>query len=386
MATQIATLLSSTLALLDQFQETLTPSRAAETQSQSQSQPESSSSSNDAKPLALLSASSAALRAQVTKLSLLAITTPFTPSAVSTVLRAVNDSVLPSLITAALLITPTEYTKAFHSEILVLSRTALAEFAALVGLVKGIAEKSETGEKSKKNDSKEAMSKAEKDTVTVAAGRVWEACDTVTAVATKGVVGFVVHRVEQWRDLIRDAVMEIEEWDPEEDEDDFFDDLMGDEKKKDDDDEASDKDDESDSDSDDDEDTAALLERKKSTLRFLKPVAQVYPAVINYRLKNAGETPLATKAGVAKLELLMLHLGQIPDQVDEAAGALYEDDADRAVDFLKKIRANATVAVTSLELPWGAAAGADKAEDKFTVWSRTWLKVLEEVGKSIEAE
>jgi hypothetical protein len=383
MATQIATLLSSTLALLDQFQETLTPSRAAETQSQSQAQTQPESSSNDAKPLALLSASSSALRAQVTKLSLLAITTPFTPSAVSTVLRAVNDSVLPSLITAALLITPAEYTKAFHSEILVLSRTALAEFAALIGLVKGIAEKSEKNGKAK-NGSKgkeEDMSKAEKDTVTVAAGRVWEACDTVTAVASKGVVGFVVHRVEQWRDLIRDAVMEIEEWDPEEDEDDFFDDLMGDEKKKGDD-EGSDEDDESDS--DDDGNTAALLERKKSTLRFLKPVAQVYPAVINYRLKNAGETPLATKGGVAKLELLMLYLGRIPDQVDEAAGALYEDDEDRAVDFLKKIRANATGAVTSVELPWGE--GANKAEDKFTVWSRTWLKVLEEVGKSIEAE
>ncbi|CAI7571062.1 unnamed protein product [Penicillium pancosmium] len=359
MATQIATLLSSTLALLDQFQETLTPSRAAETQTQTESSP----SSNDAKPLALLSASSSALP-------------------VSTVLRAVNDSVLPSLITAALLITPAEYTKAFHSEILVLSRTALAEFAALIGLVKGIAEKSETNGKNK-NGSKgkeEDMSKAEKDTVTVAAGRVWEACDTVTGVASKGVVGFVVHRVEQWRDLIRDAVLEIEEWDPEEDEDDFFEDLMGDEKKKD------DEDEDDESDSDDNEDTAALLERKKSTLRFLKPVAQVYPAVINYRLKNAGETPLATKGGVAKLELLMLYLGRIPDQVDEAAGALYEDDEDRAVDFLKKIRANATGAVTSLELPWGEAAGSDKAEDKFTVWSRTWLKVLEEVGKSIAAE
>lgn len=382
MATQIATLLSSTLALLDQFQETLTPSRAAETQTQTESSP----SSNDAKPLALLSASSSALRAQVTKLSLLSITTPFTPSAVSTVLRAVNDSVLPSLITAALLITPAEYTKAFHSEILVLSRTALAEFAALIGLVKGIAEKSEKGKNDPKGTKgKEDMSKAEKDSVTVAAGRVWEACDSVTGVASKGVVGFVVHRVEQWRDLIRDAVMEIEEWDPEEDEDDFFDDLMGDEKKKGDD-EGSDEDKDDGSDSDEDGNTAALLERKKSTLHFLKPVAQVYPAVINYRLKNAGETPLATKGGVEKLELLMLYLGRIPDLVDEAAGALYEDDEDRAVDFLKKIRANATVAVTSLELPWGEAADADKAEDKFTVWSRTWLKVLEEVGKSIEAE
>lgn len=86
----------------------------------------------------------------------------------------------------------------------------LAEFAAVVGIVKDIAEK-DLSEKDKKD-----MSKAEKDVVTVAAGRVWDACDVVTNTAGKGVVGFVMHRVEQWRDLIRDAVEEIEEWDPEE--------------------------------------------------------------------------------------------------------------------------------------------------------------------------
>lgn len=375
MATQLTTLLATTLTLLNQFQETLTPTSASATQSQAKANTttETEKANQDAKPLALLSASSSALKAQVTKLSLLSITTPFTPSAITTVLRAVNESVLPSLITASLLVTPAEYTKAFHLEILTLSRTVLAEFAALVGIVKDIAEK-DLSEKDKKD-----MSKAEKDVVTVAAGRVWDACDVVTNTAGKGVVGFVMHRVEQWRDLIRDAVEEIEEWDPEEG-DDFFDDLMGGEKGDDDDDDDEDED-------EDEEDNAALLERKKSTLRFLKPISQIYPAVINNRLKNAGEIPLSVKGGVAKLEALMLKLGRVPDLVDEAAGALYEDDAERSVEFLKDIRRNATETVTSLELPWDEkkeANGVQAAGDKFTVWSRTWLKVMEEVGKSIE--
>lgn len=250
----------------------------------------------------------------------------------------------------------------------------MAEFAALVGVVKEIAEK-DLSDKEKKD-----MSKAEKDVVTVAAGRVWDACDVVTNTAGKGVVGFVMHRVEQWRDLIRDAVEEIEEWDPEEG-DDFFDDLMGGEKGDD------DEEDEDDDDEDDDEDKAALLERKKVTLRFLKPIAQIYPAVINNRLKNAGEVPLSVKGGVAKLEAVMLKLGNVPDLVDEAAGALYEDDAERSAQYLKNIRGNATETMTLLELPWDQtkeANGVQAAGDKFTVWSRTWLKVMEEVCKSIE--
>jgi hypothetical protein len=366
---QITTLLSSTLALLSQFQETLTPARAAEAQTQTTPQ------SANAKPLTLLSTSSAALRAQVTKLSLLAITTPFTPSALTTVLRAVNDSVLPSLVTAALLITPAEFTRAFQAEILVLARRALAEFAALVTVVKGVAEKSDA---KNDKDKREEMAKGEKDTVTVAAGRVWEACDSLSGVAGKGVVGFVVRRVEQWRDLVRDAVSEIEEWDPE-DEDDFFD-MIGEEKEEKDHDQDEDEDEDEDEDDDDsDNDTAAQLEHKKSTLRLLKIVAQFYPALIKYRLQGVEE--FATAADVGKVEILMSHLEPVSDLVDEAAGALYEDDWERAVGFLSKIRNQAAMAANLLERPWDAATGAG---DKYLVWEKTWLKVLVEIGEFLD--
>lgn len=371
MSKQLSTILATTLVLLEQFQDTLSPSSAARAVE---------SPSKDANALPLLSTSSAALKAQVTKLSLLAITTPFTHSAVAGVLRACNDSVLPSLVTAALLVTPTEYTKAFHSEVLILVRTALTEFNSLVQKVKSIADNEDQAKKDGPKNKKGELPKSEKDAITLATGRTWGACDAVVEVATKGVVGFVMRRVEQWRDLVRDAVEEIEDWDPEEDGDEFFDDLMGDENDND------DKGAGEDDDSDDDDETAALKEQKKNTLHFLKPIAQVYPAILKNRLKNSGDVPLLSASGVAKLESLMLNLQSIPDQVDEAAGALYEANTSKSAKFLKKTQESASQAVASVTLPWDAAAGADreeKAEDKFTIWSKTWFKVMDEVSKSI---
>ncbi|KAJ6003398.1 hypothetical protein N7451_005945 [Penicillium sp. IBT 35674x] len=342
MSQQLVTVLATSLALITQFQDTLSPSNIA----QSTQKP-----IKDAKALPLLSASSSALKAQVTKLSLLATTTPFTHSAVTGILRACNDSVLPSLLTATLLVNPAEYTKTFHSETLILVKTLFAEFSTL-----------------------EDLSKAEKDAITLATGRVWDTCDSVISLSNNGVVGFITHRVEQWRDLVRDAVEELENWDPEED-DDFFDEIMGDE--KDDDEHAG-----SDEDSDKDKDVAAMQEQKKTTLRFLKPIAQIYPAILTHRLKNAKDAPLSSVANVARLEKLIVNLQNIPDQVDEVAGALYEEDVDRSVEFLQKTHEHASQAVESVTAPWKE----ELSEDKFTVWSQTWSKVMDEVSKTLSAD
>ncbi|KAJ6151488.1 hypothetical protein N7470_007085 [Penicillium chermesinum] len=328
-----------------------------------------------------LTASSAALRAQVTKLSLLAITTPFTPSAVVTILRACNESVLPSLLTAALLVTPTAYTKAFHLEVWHLVKTTLAEYSNLVQAVKSISGKKEQAKQNEPAKKEKDLPQSDKNEVTVATGRVWDSCDMVTQIAANGVVGFIASRVEQWRDLVKDAVQELEEWDPAEDEEDFFDDILGEDKGDD------EKDGDSDGGSDDEESTAALQEQKKTVLRFLKPVAQVYPAINIHRLKNTKNIPLSSGERVDKLEKLMTYLQRIPDQLDEAAGGLYEEDMDRCIKFLRKIRVNATKAVELVTQPWSSdAAGDNKAEDKFTTWSRTWLKVMDEVSKSFEPD
>ncbi|RJE27404.1 3-Hydroxybutyryl-CoA dehydrogenase [Aspergillus sclerotialis] len=366
MSEQLSVRLNTTLALIDQFQSAFT--------APSKDQSATESPRKDALPL--LSASSEALKSQVTKLSLLTINTPFTPSAIGTVLSALNESVLPSLLTATLLVTPNDYTNAFHSEVQSLSKTALNQLSSLVKEVKNVAE---AKDKTKNDGQKESeLSQPEKDAVTVATGRVWDSCDFLTDLAAKGVVGFVTRRVEEWRDLVGDAVKEIEEWDPNEDDGGFFEEFLGDNGPE------GAGDESEDSDEGKDEDNAALHAHKKSTLRILKPVGQAYPAIITNRLKNAGNVPSSSDAGVRKLESLMSNLQCIPEYVDEVAGALYDADLVKSDEYLQKAKSCATKAIELVTLPWSAAeneSNQQDTQDKFTVWSRTWLKVMEEVSK-----
>ncbi|KAL4793800.1 hypothetical protein BDV19DRAFT_209299 [Aspergillus venezuelensis] len=363
MSKKLDVVLKTTLSLVEQFQSTLS------------SHPTNSNPADDKTddPLPLLSAAAAALKTHVTKLSLLAITSPFTPSAVTTILSTLNESVLPSLVTASLLITPSSHTKAFQSEIRILASTTLKETALLIEEVQVVAEE--------KAD-KKSLDKSEKDTVTVAAGRVWDACDVLVDIAAKGVIGFVVRRAEEYRDLVRDAVEEIEQWDPEDD-DDFFDDLLGEDggPGKDGDDEDEDGDD----DDDDDEDIAAQQARKKDALRILKPVAQIYPALISNRLKKGPA--LLDPSTVGTLELLLKKLQQVPNHIDEVACALYEDDVAKYTSELKKTKSCSSEAIELVTLPWGSKSESDAqkdAGDKFTTWSKTWTKVVEQVSKSTD--
>ncbi|CAK41839.1 hypothetical protein CBS63078_3693 [Aspergillus niger] len=363
MSEKLQSTLTTSLTLLEQFQGAIaSPS----------SDISSSTDLSGKDALPLLSAASTTLKSQVTKLSLLTITSPFTPSAVTSVINALNESVLPSLVAAALLVTPAHHTKAFQSEVHVLTQTALKETTALLQEVQTVAKKAEDAQK------KEAgLSQSEKDVVTVAAGRLWDSCDVLIDIAAKGVVGFVVRRVEEWRDLVRDAVQEIEEWDPNEEGDDFFDDLLSDDGKG-----KADEDDEEDEDDDDDEDTAALQEQKKSALRILKPVSQIYPTISANRLKKTSDSPSL----VGKLESLMKYLQQIPGHVDEVAGALYEANTEKSLQYMRITKDCAVKAVNLASLPLDVTDSADapqEKEDKFTTWARTWLKVMDQVSKSV---
>ncbi|KAL4787550.1 hypothetical protein BJX76DRAFT_318331 [Aspergillus varians] len=370
MSMKFQIVLATTLALVDQFQSTLSSP-------QPNPGPTAGEKDKELDPLPLLSGASTALKSHVTKLSLLTITSPFTHSAVATTLSTLNESVLPSLVTATLLITPESHTKAFQGEIRVLAGTTLKELSFLVKEVQAIAE----GKADKKS-----LEQSEKDTVTAVAGRVWDACDVLVDFAAKGVIGFVVRRAEEYRDLVRDAVEEIEGWDPDEEGDEFFDGLLGDDGEGP---TAADKsgvNGKTDEDDDDDEESSTvLLARKKEALRILKPIAQIYPAIISNRLKKAP-APLAP-FNVRTLESLIISLQQIPDHIDEVAGALYDADFDQYARHLGKAKGCASKAIELVVLPWSPEQASDNqknAGDKFTAWSKTWTRVVEEVSKSID--
>ncbi|PWY77972.1 hypothetical protein BO83DRAFT_376941 [Aspergillus eucalypticola CBS 122712] len=365
MSQKLQSTLTTSVTLLEQFQGALASSSSDISSS-------TDLSAKDALPL--LSAASTTLKSQATKLSLLTITSPFTPSAATSVINALNESVLPSLVAAALLVTPAHHTKAFQSEVHALTQTALKETTVLLQEVQTVANKAEDAQKKEGG-----LSQSEKDAVTVAAGRLWDSCDVLIDIAAKGVVGFVVRRVEEWRDLVRDAVQEIEEWDPDEEGDDFFDDLLSDDGKG-----KGDEDDEEDEEEEDEdeEDTAALHEQKKSALRILKPVSQIYPTITANRLKKSSDSPSL----VGKLEALMKYLQQIPGHIDEVAGALYEANTEKSLEYIRKTKDCAVKAVDLASLPLEMTDSADapqEKEDKFTTWARTWLKVMDQVSKSV---
>lgn len=361
MSEKLFRLLKTAVVLSEQFQATLDTTPQAETTA-------TTTSTQGTDPLVLLSDSVKMLRSQVTKLSLLAITSPFTPSAISAVVSAANDSAMPSLVTAALLLTASEYTKAFTSEARILAKTVLREFSALVEGVLRLANRHEAG------DLNQELSKQDKEDITSRTGRVWDSCDTLIDLVAKGVVGFVAGRVQQWHDLIKDAISELEEWDPEEDDADF-DDLLGENDDDDDDEEGKEE-----PTQEEKNEIEALQKQKKSTLRALKPIAQIYPAIVSNRIKKGGLTA-SSSAQVQKLESLSSDLQAIPGHVDEAAGSLYEGSVADSLRYLRLAKTAAERAVQLVASPWRGEGTSDTEckEDKFTVWSKTWMKVVADV-------
>ncbi|PGH02388.1 hypothetical protein GX51_04696 [Blastomyces parvus] len=391
----LSSILEATLIITDQFNSSLsTPLPPSESQSNNDK------SSNPA-PLPLLSASAAALKAQTTKLSLLAVNTPFTPSAIISVLSTVNESVLPSVVTAALLTVPAEYTRAFHAEAKLLVKDALREFRSLVGVVKMIANSGGSGDEGKGV----TVTEQQKAEVMSCTGRLWKACDQLVAFADGGVVGFVAGKARQYLELVRDGIRELEEWDPEEDGDDDEDDLFWDDdgelegkgKEK-------EEDKANDEDNDDKENInsiANLQSEKSHLLRLLNPIAQIYPAIISHRLKskissssstsndqdqNHQPNPHLSSTQTSQLNRLLQHLKELPGLVDEAAGSLYDHDIDGTIMYTKKLCRCAFLAAEVVRLPFIENTNGEKEvageEDKFPKWADTWMSVVDGITKS----
>ena len=323
--------LTTTVALIDQFAASL---------SQPSVQPEQCSQAPTTSPLPLLSASATSLKAQSTKLSLLTITPPFTPSAVSTVLSALNSSVLLSLLTAALLVTneETKYTASFSAEVRSLVRATLRDLHTLISCVE---------RRSKHGDPKEPIDEQQKSSVTEAVGRVWESCDELVALADGGIGAFVVKRAEMWLGLIKDAVEELQDWDPEEDGVDrlFGEDALQNESER----------------GDAGADTGAAEKAKASAMKVLTRVPQSIHVVVRQRLRklkwnlrdvmdlSGGKTsdlraPSASEPEEDSLEeqgalvdQVLKELKQVSESVDEMAEALYMGELSTASRLVKEV-------------------------------------------------
>lgn len=344
-------LLTSTRVLLNQFTTSLTTSNPSSAER----------IDNPPDTLRVLSDSAKLIKAHTTKLSLLAINKPFTPSAIGKVVKELVSTCLPAMMSGVQIC---EQEKALWSsmmskEVQARVRRVFVEMDILFKEVQSIAEGS--------------AGTARRDSLS-STGVVWESCDAVVELETLGLGGLALQKAQQYRATIKDAVNELRDWAEGDDldtegRDDGLLDLT---------------DEGVDGDRDSIEDifnAANSMPKDRPELRELaieadeklKKVVILYTALEKRRLrtfKGDAKQDTAGKAGVARLDALMLHLRRIPFQVDEMASVLYDLDAEAAKLILRRSIDEALSASKLMELDW------DDREDGSTPWLRKWNNAI----------
>ncbi|KAK5680460.1 hypothetical protein LTS10_007388 [Elasticomyces elasticus] len=347
-------LLATTLTRLQEFASFLSPAAAS---------PLTQPIDEPPHPLHVLRDAALLVKAHTTKLGLLAINKPFTPSAIAKVLRQLSAEALPALMSAVQICQQerSTYGTMMAGEAQGRVRRVFREMESLLQEIQSLAQ----GETSNKS------------TLT-STGVVWEACDALILLEKLGLGGLAVQKAEQWRDTIKDAIEELREWAAGEDEEnEGFDTLL----------DENDEGVEGDRDSVDDLFNAAnSLPKDRPELRALveeadgrlKKVVLLYTAVLKRRLKtfDAGTKDLATKErekGVRRMDEAMERLGRIPHQIDELAACLYDLDEAKSRATLEKCVKEAVAASTVMAESWEGQV------DEFTAWSGKWRAAVEGV-------
>ena len=247
-------------------------------------------------------------------------------------------------------------------------RSVMREMEVCMREVLDVARAEEVGGGKGKTKAGEPAKHNNRDTL-ASTGVVWEACDSVIELENVGIGGLAMRKAELYRDMIKDAIEELQEWgedDAEVDEDDFA---------------GSDGEDDEDSDKDSIEDifSAAnklpkdrkdLKELLESSTGNLKKIGMLYAALTKRRLKTFTSSVAGQKKNVQVLDDLMDNLKMISETVDDLASAFYELDSKEASTVIRACIDEAHKAITLVRLGW------DGKEDEFTSWSGKWIEVV----------
>ena len=313
-------------------------------------------------PLALLSDASQILKAQTTKLSLLILNKPFTPSAITFILISLSNSCLPGLISALEICPATKYTRLLHQHI---GSTLLKIMMELLSLIASIP-----------SDEHGIETSTGRNTL-ASTGVLWAECDKMVELASKGLVSLAVQRTEDYHGLLKDAIQELEEWDPDEDTDSDTDSLSSNKQKP-----ASTPMADDLASTIEDLSISSVSSLRKRTLLTLRTVRVIYPALKKRRISTfpnitsastLGSLPTSTQIDV--LDSLIDQAKGFTDAADEIAGALYEGDVEQVERRLRALRESAEGCAVGVKKGW------EGEEDEFTAWAEKWTARLEEVGK-----
>ncbi|KAI1775905.1 hypothetical protein F4818DRAFT_391504 [Hypoxylon cercidicola] len=356
----------STTDLMTQL-ETLLHTIAVNKVHDSTAPPPLPSSPESADALSLAHDSATLIKAHTTKLSLLIINEPFTPSAVTKVLREVVAGPIPALVSAVQICDADKYTTVARQDLAWRCYRVLKELKSLVEI---IPLNGKTLHNAQKNGSKGDRGSM------AATGVVWAACDDVILLKKLGIAGLLIKKVEEYRDTLKDILEELKEYSEEVDEED--------------DDDADDADagqgDEVGNVTDqmqnthistqqmlDDlmnprhiprDDPDKIRERLDSCLKRLRLTTLLYTAIIKRRLKSVPIPPTTTQTPVTqRLDEVFPLLKRLPHRFGEVACAFYELDRDAIDRAMDSCFFDAFAASEMLMKPW------EGQRDEFTEWA-----------------
>lgn len=313
------------------------------------------------------------IKAHSTKLSLLIINAPFTPTAVTKVLSELASSALPALASAIEVCDSKIYTKIASSELLYRVQKVLNEFGTLLKIVP-------LDGKVLTPDQKNGPTGVSANGSLAQTGVVWQACDSLMDLQTQDIAGLIVKKAEQYRDTLKDAIEELHEWAEEESDDE--DDEGGEE-------DAGSGSDEGDGKGAQEEiddmfgdsahipksDPEKIRPRLVASERKLKMMVLLYNAAIKRRFRSLPPLPSPSTAEPAagiiepipsnpasRIDAIISSLQQIPDTADELANAFYELDSEGIDEAMKECWEAGLAAAELLKDGWNGG------EDEFTAW------------------
>ncbi|KAK4112902.1 hypothetical protein N656DRAFT_753009 [Canariomyces notabilis] len=326
--------------------------------------------------LSLAHDSASLIKAHATKISLLIINEPFTPTAITKVLRELVAAPVPSLAAAVEGCTPERYTSTIQQDLAWRASRVLRELKELVTRI--------PTDGKVLSDAKKNVSAAGRGSIATT-GVLWSACDDVTTFAKRGFGGNLVYKVDQLRDTLKDVMEELKEWGEETEAEDDDDDDEG----------------EDDGGVDDDgavaqvtaalasasvsgtQDAQAILDdlmgaqryiprddpdriraRLDSCLRRLRLTSLFYQATVKRRLKSLPHLPPASPSDIPpRLDEVMSVLKRIPERFGSLALAFYELEPSEIDRLMDECFFDAFAASELLVKPW------DGQKDEFTDWA-----------------
>ncbi|KAI9659996.1 MAG: hypothetical protein M1821_001348 [Bathelium mastoideum] len=347
-----------------------------------------SATSAPSDPLPTLRTTATLLRAHLTKLGLLLLpSTPFTPTALRAEVHAIAADVLPVMVAAAETMAATttgnekkvggRYGRVLSGEVRGRVAACVREVEGLMGKVRARAKEARDGGEGRDGERRgeeegvemvtEQMRRLQvvdarvggggRDAV-ASTGVGWEACDAVVEVVEMGLKGVVVKKVEEWREVLKDAAEELKEWGEDgevgEDRDDM-DNIFGVDKLP--------------------KGHEELRTQLDVSLKKVKLVVTLYQAIIKRRLKTLPAASDIDATITHRVDGLAAKLKDLPDMVDEMASSFYDLDEKQAQKNLDAFGQEAQAAIRIVSRNWQGQ------EDEFTEWSGKWLDVFDKTAR-----